>query len=255
MMQARDEEDKLSPRRSEHVEYRASSAKNRNHANCERFRFQHHHLILIFVLFPMVKGFVPFKGIAGIRTLGYQNNFKLINTFYSKSRHEYRDARRLFESDSTENVRNLPTDIAELNRILEERAAANRKEQEQRRARRPSPPRRPDVRMPIPVAISDDDDLWKRLPANLQARYQPIRVLGIGAFGEVVLVSDTEIGDEGDNATCAVAAVKIVRARAGGEEPLLLREGVVLSLLPGPPHSPRCIDFGVGRGACYFVFE
>ena len=81
-----------------------------------------------------------------------------------------------------------------------------------------------------------------------------MRTLGSGAFGEVLLVADIASKDgEGDEA--AVAAVKIVRARTGGEEPLLLREGVVLSLLPGPPHTPQCLDYGVIPGACYFVVE
>ena len=161
-------------------------------------------------------------------------------------------AQRVVSCIST-NDADLPSDIAELNRLLEERAAASRREQEARRAGR-AQPRRPQVRMPDPTpAAAEGDELWARLPAAVQQRYQPLRVLGTGSFGEVVLASDTMA--DGAAAGADLAAVKIVRARAGGEEPLLLREGVVLSLLPGPPHSPRCMDFGICRGACYFVLE
>ena len=156
------------------------------------------------------------------------------------------------EGQDTQN--NIPEDIAELNRLLEERAAASRREQEDRLARRP-PPRRPDVRMPATLNSKDHDGLWMRLPTAVRKRYRPLRVLGHGAFGEVVLVADSQSVQKIEGDEHAVAAIKIVRARAGGEEPLLLREGVVLSLLPGPPHSPRCIEFGVCQNACFFIVE
>ena len=245
----------------------------------QRSRFQSIFVLIVCVLLPTVNGFrtvsrvnciqaaihtnrlytgtkpsYASRQVPGIASL-FEKNLRMKFTCIHRLPMSSRALARRSGQDSSESMKNLPADIVELNRILEERAAANRREQEERR--RTPPPRRPDVRMPRAVSGVDDERLWQRLPDSLQQRYRQLRVLGSGAFGEVVLVADTDTtsDDVGNNTDHPVAAVKIVRARAGGEEPLLLREGVVLSLLPGPPHSPRCIDFGVCRGACYFIVE
>ncbi len=162
------------------------------------------------------------------------------------------------------------SEVEALNQYILQRSEEIRKEQENARARRKAP-KRPMITKSQSTAYGDEE-LWSLLPSELRRRYRFLREIGAGAFGKVFLAEDilsrasgealpsqsTDMPSDATNATASPPAsvvIKVVRVRAGGEEPILLREGIVLSLLPGPPHTPLCIDYGVGSGACYFVVE
>ena len=99
----------------------------------------------------------------------------------------------------------------------------------------------------------DAVELWQLLPDNLKSTWRFSRVLGKGSFGVVVLAEKREPSVEIRN-EARLVAVKLVPLRQG-EEPIALREGLVLSLLDSE-RIPKCLDFGISPdGVVFTVME
>ena len=95
--------------------------------------------------------------------------------------------------------------------------------------------------------------MWQLLPDNLKSTWRFSRVLGKGSFGVVVLAEKREPSVEIRN-EARLVAVKLVPLRQG-EEPIALREGLVLSLLDSE-RIPKCLDFGISPdGVVFTVME
>jgi hypothetical protein len=112
---------------------------------------------------------------------------------------------------------------------------------------------------------------WAALPARIRGAYRIERSIGEGSYGEVLLAS-LKSKSEGDGAQDVSpflvegasdgaapieapmhCAIKLIRPRAG-EEPLVMREGLVLSMLASQ-RLPRCYDYGLSNGIFYIALE
>jgi len=92
--------------------------------------------------------------------------------------------------------------------------------------------------------------LWEQLPSSIRKRLSFVETLGKGSFGSVFLAIDKEAEEGKDQRV----AVKVVQAREG-EEPIVMREGIVLSLI-NSPYVPRCSDYGIAdKRMCWFVID
>eukprot|EP00960_Hanusia_phi_P041295 754933-Hanusia_phi.AAC.10 len=155
-------------------------------------------------------------------------------------------------------------EIEELHRRIEERQKQLRQEREEARKRKEerrqvqlqgltkskSSTPRPGNRIVAPQELEMLDrsrELWSSLPTHLRSSLEMCSVIGQGSFGMVLKARVLRVSDGTVNGLAGVSegethvAVKLMKSRKG-EEPILMREGLVLSLIDSP-HVPRASTF------------